>query len=398
MRAVLRFSQYRRLLAAYALTELAWGVASVALAILVYRRTGSAAGAMAYFLAAQFVPAVLSPWLVARLDRSPPQAVLGGLYGAGAALFAALAWLSGHFALAPVLAVTVLAGVLVLTAGPIARAVNIAVTEPAGLLREANALLNTAFAVGFMAGPALGGVVVAVGGTRPALVLDAIGFAVIALTLGIGALPAASSSEAAEHGGRLRAGLRYASTRPLLRGLLVLQGIGVVFFTVSLPVDLVFVEHTLHRGAGSYGALLAVWGGGAILGSAVYARWRRWSGRSQMAVGATALGAGFFIMAAAPTLAVALLGTVVGGAGNGIWVVAARTTVQEELDGEWRAIVLSLNESILQASPGAGIALGGALTAVTDARIALAIAGAGTVAVTLATLVVLGPSFAAARR
>ena len=54
--SVLKLPAYRRLLAAYTLNELAWSVGSLALAVLVYRRTGSAIGAMGFFLCSQFVP------------------------------------------------------------------------------------------------------------------------------------------------------------------------------------------------------------------------------------------------------------------------------------------------------------------------------------------------------
>ena len=56
MKPVLRIPAYRRLLAAYMLNELAFMVGSVALALLVYGRTGSALGAAAFFLVSQFVP------------------------------------------------------------------------------------------------------------------------------------------------------------------------------------------------------------------------------------------------------------------------------------------------------------------------------------------------------
>ena len=53
-------------------------IGSVALALLVYRRTHSALGATAFFLFAQFVPALLSPLCVARLDQFPARARAAG--------------------------------------------------------------------------------------------------------------------------------------------------------------------------------------------------------------------------------------------------------------------------------------------------------------------------------
>jgi hypothetical protein len=51
----------------------------------------------------------------------------------------------------------------------------------------------------------------------------------------------------------------------------------------------------------------------------------------------------------------------------------------------------SLNESIVQLVPGAGILIGGAVTALGSPRVALAVAAAGSLAVTAAAWVVLGP-------
>ena len=73
MNRVLKIPAFRRLLAAYTLNELAFMVGSLALALLVYRRTGSALGAAGFFLSAQFVPALMSPLAVARLEGRPPR-------------------------------------------------------------------------------------------------------------------------------------------------------------------------------------------------------------------------------------------------------------------------------------------------------------------------------------
>src|ERR1700722_6851736 len=91
VRQVLKLTAYRRLLVAYTLNELGWSVGSLALAVLVYRRTGSAVGAMAFFLCSQFVPALFAPALIARLDRRPPRVVLPALYALEAVAFATLA-------------------------------------------------------------------------------------------------------------------------------------------------------------------------------------------------------------------------------------------------------------------------------------------------------------------
>jgi MFS family permease len=187
--------------------------------------------------------------------------------------------------------------------------------------------------------------------------------------------------------GRLRTALAHVRATASLRRLISLQAIGVVFFTISIPVEVVFAQQTLHSGAGGYGALMAAWGAGAVAGSAAYARWRRKSARALISASAAALGCGLAVMAAAPTIAVAVVGAALGGASNGVEIVAMRTALQERTEERWMAIVVGLNESIAQATPGLGILLGGAIAAVADPRIALAVAAAGSLAFTAAAWV-----------
>jgi predicted MFS family arabinose efflux permease len=391
VRQVLSLPAYRRLLAAYSLNELALSIGSLALAVLVYRRTGSAVGAAAFFLSAQFIPALLAPALVARIDRHSVRVLLPVLYALEAVAFLALAGIVSSFSLAPVLALTVLDGALALAARALARTATVAVTAPRGLLREGNAINNAAFSVCFMLGPAIGGLIVATGGTVPALLANSGVFAIMALTLATATGMPSATRDGHAGAGRLRAALVHAARRPAIRVLLGLQAVALVFFTISIPVEVVFAQHTLRVGAGGYGGLQAAWGGGAIAGSAIYARWRALQPRALISIGAGTLGAGFLVMAIAPNLVVALIGGVLAGCGNGVEAVAARTTLQEHVEQAWMAMMMSLNESLFQAVPGLGIVVGGVLTSLTGPRVALAVAGGGALVVTLAAWLLLAP-------
>jgi hypothetical protein len=391
VKRVLRLPAYRRLLAAYTLNELAWSVGTLALAVLVYRHTGSAVGSAAFFLCSQFFPALVSPAVVARIDQRAARRVLPTLYALEAILFAALAWAASRFSLVPVLALAMLDGVVAVTARALARAATVGVLAPEGLLREGNAVTNTLFSVCFMGGPALGGLVVVGGGTIAALLANSGLFAAIALILlTAGSLPRAPEEESPA-AGRVRAAIAHVRSDPLLRALLGIQTAAVALFTISTPVGIVFAQRSLHAGAGGYGGLLSFWGVGAVAGSAAYARWHDLPARGLIAVSAAALGVGFLVMAAAPTLVVAMIGSAIGGAGNGIESVAARTAVQEQTPERWMALVMSLNESLMQAAPGGGILLGGVIAALVGPRIALMVAGAGSLLVAAAIWVVLGP-------
>jgi hypothetical protein len=179
----------------------------------------------------------------------------------------------------------------------------------------------------------------------------------------------------------VRTAIAATGREALIRKLLLFQAIALVFLSMSVPVEVVFAQHSLHVGAGGYGALLSAWGLGAIVGSAVYARWRALPGWLLIGLSTVAVGVGFVVMAAAPTLWVAVVGSAVGGVGNGIEPVVERTVLQERVEQRWLALTLSLNESMFQAMPGLGFVLGGGIAALAGARTALAVGGIGAIVI-----------------
>lgn len=395
MRQAVGVAVFRRLLSAYGLNELTWSFGTIALAVLVYRRTGSALGTTAFFLCSQFAPALASPLLVARVTGVDYRRVLRFLYGLEAALFGLLAWMAAHFSIVPILAVILIDGTVAISARAVARTATVEVLRPRDLLHEGNAVINLVFSVCFMAGPALAGLVVAAGGTVTSLLVNCGLFTVIALVLSATALPATFvHDEDLGRSGlqRLRAGLAHARAHRAVRWQLILQSAGMAAFTISIPVEVVFAQHSLHAGAGGYGAMLSGWGAGAVAGSAAYARYRRRPGRALLAASGIALGIGFAIIAVAPTIVVAVVGSALGGVGNGVGSVAGRTMLQEYTPQRWMGVMMSVNESVSQAAPGVGFVLGGLLASATNPRVALAVAAAGSLAYAGAVWILLRPS------
>src|SRR3954464_6686351 len=108
----LRLRAFRRLAATYTLNELAFSFGTVALAILVFARTGSALATTALFLVSTFAPALLAPALTARLDRLPVRRALPALYLVEAGLFAVLAATTQRFWLPLILALVLADGAI----------------------------------------------------------------------------------------------------------------------------------------------------------------------------------------------------------------------------------------------------------------------------------------------
>ena len=165
--------------------------------------------------------------------------------------------------------------------------------------------------------------------------------------------------------------------RPALRRLLGAQALAFVFFSLVIPIEVVFAKETLDAGDAGYGALLASWGVGMVVGSLAFAaldasRCAACCSSSTLAIGVAYLGT-----AVSPTLAVACAASFVGGLGNGVQWIALVTAVQELTRAAYQARVLSLLEALASAMPGIGFLLGGAIAAIFEPRLSYAVAGAG---------------------
>jgi MFS family permease len=387
----LRKPQFRRLAASYAVNELGDWMGIVALSVLVYDRTGSALATATLFLGTRFLPALIAPILVARVERPPPRYALPVIYCGEAAAFGGLALFAGdNFLLVGVVALATVDGALALTGRALTRAVVAALLESSGELRAGNAVLNVAFTGSAAIGPGIAGLIVAGFGVQTALLLDAASFYAIAWILfRAGPLPQAEPDPGLVRD-RVRAGLAYIRERATLRQLLLAQGAAFVFFAAVIPIEVIYSKQTLGAGDSGYGLLLASWGVGMVIGSVIFASVRRAPLPVLLFFSSLAVGAGYLGLAAAPSLAVACGASVVGGAGNGVQWVSAISAVQELTVAGMQARVMSVLESIGAAMPGVGYLLGGVLASGGNPRTTFLVAGIGVFAIVAIAVPVMG--------
>jgi predicted MFS family arabinose efflux permease len=390
LRDPLRRPAFRRLAISFAINEMGDWLGLIALSVLVFDRTDSAMATAALFLGTGVIPALLTPVVVARLERPPPRFVLPTIYAAEAAAFLALALLADHFSLAAVVAVAAIDGALALTAKTLTRAVTAAMLEPEGELRAGNAILNVAFTGGAAIGPAAGGGLVAAFGVQSALLLDAVSFYVIAWIL----FTTRPLPQAEPEPGRLReqvrAGLAYIRDHGTLQRLIGAEALALVFFSAVVPIEVVYAKDSLGASDTGYGVLLGSWGIGMLVGSLVFAKLRRAPLPFLLLCSTLAIAGGYLGMAAAPTLAVACVASVVGGTGNGVQWVTMVSAVQELTSASMQARVISVLESISAALPAVGFVLGGFIATAYSPRAAFAFAGIGVVVVVAFAIPLLG--------
>jgi len=392
--APLRSARFRRLAVSYWVNDLGNWLGEIALAVLVFDRTGSAMATTALFLSMRFLPALLGPLLTVRLERLDGRRSLPLLYLAEAVAFLALAGLAaGSFSLGLVVALAAFDGVLATTARALERGATAALLEPEGLLREGNAILNLGFTAGSALGPVLGGVLVGLVGAGPALAGDAASFLIIAVVLATAPSLTVTADAATGFRERLREGIAYARETPRILRLLAGQAVALALFSAVIPVEIVFVKETLGGSDAGYGLLLGSWGVGMVAGGVLFARAGRASLVGLLLVSTLAIGAAYIGMAASPTLAWACAASIVGGVGNGVQWVALVTALQEAVERQaLQARVMGMLESLAQLMPGIGFLLGGVVATLASPRTVYAIAGAGVL------LLVAAAALAAGRR
>jgi hypothetical protein len=379
---------FGRLLGSYTINELGDSIGVVALALLVYEETGKAAATAAFFIAAKFVPAFIAPGLTARVDQLDLRRVLGGIYVAEAVVFGVLAWVAdGRYVLALVLALALVDGTLAVTARALTRGAVGSLLQPVGLLKEANGLLNVGFAAASVGGAALAGMLIAQWSLSVALTADALTFLVIAIVLArTRGLPTAEV-ERERWRQRFQGGLSFARHSRRVRLLLLGEGMALVFFTLVIPIEVIYARESLDVGSAGFGLLVAAWGAGIVVGSLLYLVVKSRSTFALIIVSTAAIGVAYVGMSAAQTLTGACLLAVLGGAGNGVQWIAVVTGLQEATPIDLQARVVGLLESLNAALPGVGFLVGAVIATAATPRTAYAVAGGGVLVLVVLAMV-----------
>jgi Transmembrane secretion effector len=374
----LRSPGFRHLAAACWINEFGNWIGEIALAVLVYDRTHSPLATAVLFVSLRFLPALLAPLLTTKVETMPPRIVIGALFLVEAGLFMGIAAISTHkFSLPAVLALVGADGVCAITATALVRTALATGLTRDSLLREGNALINLGVMVAIAGAPALAGLMIASHGSVDALHIDAGTFAVAGLIILAARHLEVESDHEAGFRGRLRAGLTTLRTRPNIFRLLLAVSLVIGFASVALPIEVVFAKSTLHAGDTGYGLLLTSWGVGMLVGGLAFAVGSDMRLMPLLGVSTAMAAIGYGGMAAAPTLAIACPFSFIGGIGNSVAWVAARTTLQERIPLTRQAAVMSVLEAANQVMPALGFIAGGVVTALTSPRIAYGISAAG---------------------
>jgi MFS family permease len=376
-RSLFATAEYRALWGANLVSLLGDQLARVAVAVLVFERTGSALlTAMAY--AVTLLPWVIGgPLLGGLADRYPRRAVMISCNLLSAVLVGLLA--------APAMPIVLVCAVLflaVLAEAPFraARAALLVDVLPDDRYVLAIGVGSVTSQAAQVAGFAAGGALVALIGPRPALLVDAATFVVSAAVVRWGIRPrrpavaATSGAGVAGWARRLRGAVRTVFGDPRLRGLTLLAWLAT--FTV-VPEGLAAPYAAMFDGSPTtVGLLMAADPAGAVLGGVLLTRLVGPSRRLRLLVPlAVASCVPLVLCAAQPPLALALALLAACGLASSYQLVANAAFMQSVAAGV-RGQAFGLATAGLVAGQGLGIALAGAVADRFDPPYVIAGAGA----------------------
>ena len=378
----------RLVVGAVGLSSLGDALALIPLTLHIEEETGSGLAVAALLIALWGPVALLAPVAGALVDRVETRGLLIRVSLAQAVVVAALAFVSAP---AGVLALAALVGIGFAVAQPAEFAM---VPRVAGedAVQVANGHVETARYLGWLLGPLLGSVLAASGGTRAALLVNAVTFAAVA-----GAAYALRarreperSPEGEERPERMRDGLAFLFRDRVLAVVMAVGFVSFLVFAASTPAEVFFARDDLDAGELGYGALITAWTVGMGVGATLVAR--RVPKRALAAGALVAIavqGAGMAGGTVYLALAASVGAFVIGGVGLGAKNVLIRTLVHERVPARMHGRAFAAFNGVRNAADLVAFALGGVLVAALGARWTIALAGVIPLAAAVAGLALL---------
>jgi MFS family permease len=320
--------------------------------------------------------------LVDRLETRTLAVAAGVFQAVVAASLAFVSSLPAIFVLAFVLGT----GVAVSSAAEFALVPLLAGSRSVG---KANGLIESARGIGFVAGPALAGIVAGSAGTKYAMLADALTFLVIAGVLA--ALPVRRRASL-EHDAKpaARDGVRLLFGERVLAITLGTGAIGLVFMSASIPGDFAYAEDSLGVGKLAFGFVLTAWAVGMIFASNVlFGRIPAAAVASATLLAAAVQGLAKFVAPFWELYVVMLVAWVIGGMGHGIKNTGFRTLIHQRVDAAQHGRAFAAFNGLRNTAELAALGGGAGLVTTLGGRGTLWVAGGVSAAAALVGVVAL---------
>jgi len=348
--------------------------AFTALLFVIFKRTGSSTWLAAALLLTIGMQGILSPFGGAIGDRFDRRRVMIASDLLGALCFIAMAFAGSPVALLGVAFASAVAETPFFPASSAAVPNLVAPSD----LAWANGTIAFGSNLGYLAGPGLGGLLVAWLGARAVFVGNGLTFLVSALLVASvrGSFTGPRDEEEAEAHRGMRAGFVFVWRDPTLRTMfrsfaLVALCVGSVL-VAELPLTTSF-----HGGSIAFGLLATSFGAGAVVGSLMGKRLTPQTERPVMVAASFINGAAFASVVLMPALLPVFGAMVVAGAADGIVEVATEVIFQRRSPDLVRSRVIAALEAVFHGGLAVSFLFAGTLVDAFGPKAAYALAGAG---------------------
>lgn len=331
----------RRIALSRAVSVTGSAAAYTALMFEIYDRTESSFWLAAALLVTEGVTGVVAPLASVLGDRFDRRIVMVVSDGAAAVCFAVMAFASVP---GPLVFVALLSALAEAPLWPASSAAipNLVPPEHVGW---ANSLVAVGRNVGIMAGPAIGGVLVAAVGAPAVFAINAASFIVSgSLVLSVRARFVGDRSDAEEHRG-LAAGFRHIWREPVLRQLSIAWVVLVLGIGMAMVADAPLAK-LFDAGPTGFGLMIALWGAGSILGSLAGRRLRQANEARWLVLGTGIVACLAVAIALSPWFALVLVLNLAWGAGEGVTSVAEQNILQRRSPDSVRSRVFGAQEGL----------------------------------------------------
>jgi MFS family permease len=303
-----------------------------------------------------------------------------------AAIAVALAFASS---LASILALAILLGigVAVASAAEFALVPLLAGSRDVG---RANGLVESMRGLGFVAGPAIGGLVAGGAGTRYAMLADAASFVVIGAVLA--SVPVRRKVERhGEQKPRARDGFALLFSQDRVLGVTLGTGaVGLVFMSASIPGDFAYAQDSLGVGRVAFGFVLTLWAIGMIVASNTLPQRIPVAALGTVTLGGACVqGLAKFVAPFWQLYVVMLVFWAIGGMGHGLKNTGFRTLIHERVDASHHGRAFAAFNGLRNGAELAALAGGAVLVNTVGGRGTLWLAGGISAAAALAGIVAL---------
>jgi MFS family permease len=391
--AAVQYPNYRRWFIGQVLSLGGTWMQSVAQGWLVYQMTGSSL-ALGAITAAGTIPTIFlmlpAGAITDRVSKRRLLMITQVVMMISALILAALTWLK-VLQVWQIAALAVVSGIAQSFDAPARLALTPNLVEDRADLQNAIAMNSMMFNLARVAGPAIGGLVLASMGAAWCFTINALSFLAVLIALAGIKLPSDVGNPHSDRrmSAEIGEGLRYVWRQPVVRTLVTLVGVTSLFglsYSVLLPA---YATDVLKVDAKGYGLLNAAVGIGALVGSLSMASLSRWKSKGiQLAVGSLVFPLALLCFAATRSYVLALFCLAGAGMSFVIQNATSNTIIQLLVPDDLRGRVMSVYTLFLFGAAPVGAMFAGAVAQRWNPTAAIAMGASVTLAFALTVVFV----------